>query len=386
MIADTIATPIDRTLAGAVLFASMIPSPMRSPIGRALLLLVLAFAPRLAIAEGTATLASISGDVRVRAPQSKDYVRADKGASLTDGTRVKTEQGASATIQYPDGTSAEVKAQSEVIIRIAQPGARPNGVVLFLGRVWAKVAKSSGGANSFEVQSANAVAGVRGTEFETGVALDGSARVVVQKGEVNVVSDEDRSVPVRGGQEVETEQTKLGNPLTRKGDPDWDGWFTKCAKRMEQQGLEVAQSLDGRLNKRKEKVQRLIAEQKALRQKIEKLEAEKKRGADVDLELEKALEELGRVTARLQDMKSRLEGAFGLFEKWGAVAAKGDLPNSKQIGAMSQSMAKIAADFADMIEEGTDQSQEGMEETMDDLRKGKTGKPKKGSAADELFR
>lgn len=332
-------------------------------------------------------LSKASGDVRVRAPGGKDYVGAAKGAKLADGARLRTEAGAEATLSYPDGSKAEIKPSSEVIVRVSSgsSASRPNGLVLFLGRVWARVAKSSGGEETFEVRSANAVAGVRGTEFEVGVGIDGSARVRVDSGEVGVSSEEERTVSVRGGQEVESEVARLGR-VSAQRDPNWDGWFGKCAERMQKRGLEVAKSLDGRLNKRKVKVERLLAEQRDLKAKIQKLEARRKRGEEVDSELKRTLAQLERVTERLEDMRARLEGAFGLFERWGQVAATGALPKSKEIGALAGNVAKIAADFADMIEEGTDQSQEGMEELMDDMGKGKRNAPKKGSAADELFR
>jgi hypothetical protein len=52
---------------------------------------------------------------------------------------------------------------------------------------------------------------------------------------------------------------------------------------------------------------------------------------------------------------------------------------------MATNIQKIAADFADMIEEGTDTSEEGMDEMMQDMRKGKSDRPKQ-NAADELFK
>jgi exonuclease VII small subunit len=347
------------------------------------LIVTSSLAPSLARAEGAVTLAAVSGDVRVRPPQSKDYLEAKRGARLEDGARIKTGADGVAELQYDDGSKAVVRIDSEIIVR-PKSGERPSGLVLMLGRVWAKIAKSSGGDRSFEVQSANAVAGVRGTDFEVGVGLDGSARVVVSSGEVEVEGEEQR-VSVKGGHQVETEQNKLGKVAPQKGDPGWDTWFSTCAKRMESQGLAVAKSLDGRLNRRKGQVEKLVAQQKDLRRQIERLEAQRKRGDDVDDKLETKLAELARVTARLEDMKARLQGAFGLFARWGEACAAGTMPNSKQIGAMASDVAKVAADFADMIEEGTDQSEEGMDELMDDMRKGKTGKPK-DSAADELFR
>lgn len=330
-------------------------------------------------ADGVAVLASVKGGVSVRAPGAASYAPARGGAQLASGARVKTEAGGEARLEYPGGIVVEVKPGSELIVRVGAPG-KSSGATLFLGRVWSKVAKSAGGDTKFEVESANAVAGVRGTEFEVGVGLDGTTRVRVSEGEVGVASEDERTVGVKSGKEIESEDGKLGKLRPAEGDPDWDGWFGKSAARMEKAGLKVAQSLDGRLGRRKAQVEKLIAEQKKLRQQIVRLE---KAGEGSAAELARAHAQLEKVTARLESMASRLQGAFGLFATW-SNRAKG-LPDGEQIGAMARDVAKVAADFADMIEEGTDQSQEGMDELMDDMRKGKSDKPK-DTAGDELFR
>lgn len=349
----------------------------------AVVFLVLPPASSLFAAEASVLLERSSGDVRVRAPGGKDYIKVEAGAQIKDGARLRTDADGSARLKYTDGSLLEIKPQSELIVRAAQ-AERPSGVVLFIGRVWAKIARSVAGETSFEVQSANAVAGVRGTEFEVGVGLDGSARVLVSEGEVKVAG-ESREESVRGGQAIESDQDRLGHVGKAPADPNWEGWFAERARRMEKAGLKVAKALDGRLNRRRAQVERLIGEQKTLRQRIESLESKKKKGADVEGELQDTLSKLERITERLEDMKSRLEGSFGLFERWGAIAAKGDLKDARAIGALAGNIQKIAADFADMIEEGTDQSPEGMEEMMDDMQKGKRDRPK-DSAADELFR
>lgn len=330
-----------------------------------------------------ATLAQVKGEVSVRAPGAGAYAKASAGATLASGARVKTGAGAEARLEYPGGAVLEIKPGSELIVRVPG-GNKPAGATLFLGRVWSKVAKGAGGDTKFEVESANAVAGVRGTEFEVGVGLDGSTRVRVTEGEVAVGGEDDGArTGVKAGKELESEDGKLGKVRPSPADADWDGWFSRSAARMEKAGLKVAQSLDGRLGRRKAQVDKLVAEQKKLRQAIQRLEAAGKKGDDVRGELERTHAQLERVTARLESMKGRLEGAFGLFATWSARAQ--GLPDGAQIGAMARDVEKVAQDFADMIEEGTDQSQEGMDELMDDMRRGKSDRPK-DSAADELFR
>ena len=57
---------------------------------------------------------------------------------------------------------------------------------LLVGEVWAKVAKAEGGEAKFEVQTANAVAGVRGTTFRVDAKADRSVVVKVYAGAVAV--------------------------------------------------------------------------------------------------------------------------------------------------------------------------------------------------------
>jgi hypothetical protein len=327
------------------------------------------------------TVAEVSGDVTVRAPKSKTYARVAAGASLADRSRLKTGADGKATLRYADGTSAEVRPKSEILVHAKKGEDDPNGATLFFGRVWSKVAKSAGGETAFEVESANAVAGVRGTEFEVGVADDGAARVIVSDGSVAVSGDEGGAIEIARGYEIESSSDgRLEGKKKMGKDPDWAGWFSKRAKNLERKGVEVATDLDGRVSRRWRQVEKLVRQQRVLREEIQKME---KGGAGED-ELQAKLDELERVTERLESMRDRLEAAFGMFEKWGAMAAEG-MKDGDRVGKICGGMQKMAADFADMIEEGTDLSEESMDEMIDDMEKGPTMKSKKKSAADELF-
>ena len=340
---------------------------------------------RPAVAD-TVLLSAVKGKVQARAPDASAYSDAAKGAKLANGTRLKTAPGALATLEYADGSRADVRESTEIIIRASKnPKTRPNGAVLFFGRVWAKVTKAAGNDRSFEVRSANAVAGVRGTEFEVGVGLNGAAVVRVGEGRV-AVSGDDGEADVDGGYTVvSSDRGQLGKRRRSRANFRWARWMTRHAKKMEKKGLAVARSLDGRLNRRKAKVEKLLAKQRKLRKRIEALGEAKKRGEPVGQQMAQALAEMKKIGRRIEDMRARLEGAFGLFAKWGEVAKKGQMNDAGQIAGMSKSIAAIAADFADMIEEGTDLSEDGMHDMMDDMGKGKMMGPG-DSAADELFK
>lgn len=349
---------------------------------------VLAGSVSAASAAPTVLLKASKGDVQVRVPGAKAYASVDQGARLSNGTRLRTGAGAEATLIYDDGSQARVHPKSEIIVRASnKPKTNPNGAVLFLGRIWSKVAKSAGGDTSFEVRSANAVAGVRGTEFEVGVGLDGAAMVRVKEGTVGVEGDDEAPVAeVKGGYTVVSSGVgRLGKVGRAKRKFRWVNFFTRHARQMEKRGLKVARSLDGRLNRRRAKVEKLIAKQRMLRKKVESLGARRKRGENVTREMVATVKQMRKVNARLEDMRARLEGAFGLFERWNEAAQGGKMANAGKIRGMANNIAKIAADFADMIEEGTDLSEEGMDDLMNDMSEGKMTGPG-DSAADELFK
>lgn len=335
-------------------------------------------------AEVPIRLSHAEGEVESREVGADEYRPVKAGAVIPSGARLRTGERSSATLRFADGTESRLGPNTELSVRAR--GEKKSSIALFFGRLWSKVVKRSGGGDSFEVRSANAAAGVRGTEFEVGVALDGSTRVLVKSGEVGVGDGDGRPKPVEKDQMIEASgRGRLGKVQRAPADPDWDGWFSARAKEMEARGLEVAKSLSGRLNRRKAQLRGLVQQQRRLRAEIVALEKHQKAGEDVTRRLETKLAELDRVTVRLESMQQRLQGAFALFERWGGAAAGGTLAEGEAIQKLALDVQKIAADFADMIEEGTDLSIEGMEEMMDDMKQGKGLEPG-DSAADELFR
>lgn len=357
---------------------------MRWPVASVLIGLVHLFA--LDAHAHSATLVAAEGDVSVRAPKASSFSAVAAGASIESGSRLKTGEG-NATLRFDDGTQTKIRPKTQIIVRAAKKEEK-SGLTVFFGRVWTSVVKRVGGDTAFEVHSANAVAGVRGTEFEVGVADDGSTRVIVTRGRVDVGGDgsEKGPVDISAGFEIESNgQGALDRRKKAKKNADWDGWFAQRAKVLVKRGSQVAKNLDGRLDRRRAKLYRLIEEQRRLKDEIIQLERKRKMGADVEDALKDRLAELERVTERLEDMQARLQAAFGLFEHWGEVAEAGMVDEPAAMKRMAGNIRKIAADFADMIEEGTDLSEEGMDDMMRDMEKGGTLRPKKGGAKDELF-
>jgi hypothetical protein len=140
------------------------------------------------------------------------------GSLLFRDDEVRTGDKARIEIQLPDRSILRFDQQTtfkmKTVFFDAQEGSRDVRVEMAAGKTWANVRKAFGSKKTFEVASANAVAGVRGTIWRMNVALDRSVLIRVYEGSVEVYQpfgkpdykpeEEGFKVPreVRGPQEV----------------------------------------------------------------------------------------------------------------------------------------------------------------------------------------
>lgn len=139
-----------------------------------------------ALAAGPAEVTFLEGSAVV-ADGKKPETALKKGSTLDVGARIKTGPKTRLELRMPDGSELRLGAQTELTLDAARfKGNRREaiGVTVLLGRVWAKAAKAVGA--SFEVQTKNAVSGVRGTSFTVVAQQDSSAIVRVYAGTVGV--------------------------------------------------------------------------------------------------------------------------------------------------------------------------------------------------------
>ena len=101
--------------------------------------------------------------------------RVQAGAVLHEGDTVQTGPGGRVELTLPQGTVMRLGESSRMTLRSAQPG-RAFSAKLWLGDVWARVHKLLV-AETFEVETENAVAGVRGTEFRVQAGQEDLLRV-----------------------------------------------------------------------------------------------------------------------------------------------------------------------------------------------------------------
>ena len=114
------------------------------------------------------------------------------GGAVFEGDVLETQKRTRLEVKLADQSVVRLGPSSKANVQVAAFGKtveeRKVSAKLLVGKVWANVAKAVGGEQRFEVQTENAVAGVRGTTFRVDAATDRSVVVRVYSGTVAVAS------------------------------------------------------------------------------------------------------------------------------------------------------------------------------------------------------
>ncbi len=135
---------------------------------------------RVVVVQGAATVTHANGDTRALGA----------GDTVREGDVVEAGAGSYVRLMMSDGSVLDLGANARLLVRTYQ-GQRPNRKVslkLWFGRLWARVIDAVDGEDSFTVSGANAVVGIRGTEFVLDARADGTAEVTVLHGRVSLTS------------------------------------------------------------------------------------------------------------------------------------------------------------------------------------------------------
>ncbi len=338
-------------------------------------------------ADGThGRLAKISGDVWVRTPGANE-AKAVLGADLPSGSRLRTGKEGMAEVHFDDGSMLKLQPSSSILLSPAKRQQKKSSVLLFFGRLWNKVAPSKTGKTSYEVATANAVCGVRGTEFEASVGDDGSMRMQVTEGHV-AVDGEGKEQLAGPGQQVEADDGGVG-ATAPNSDQGYDRWAKGKRQRLKQNGGQLVQSLKSKIMSRKDKLERLRSQQKQLEEQRKGAEARARMGEKGALdEIRKINQELATIADQIADIGDEAYAQFGLVDHVAELAAdpRFAMVGRKTIAAEAASLQRVRSSLDKLVAEGTDISAEAMDKMLDDMSHGKGSlKEKKGSTTDELF-
>jgi hypothetical protein len=166
--------------------------------------------PAPALADGC-TLSILSGTVEITGADGT-LAGAD-GMTLDAGTRVKTGADSSALLTFFDGSTLEIKPDTEIEIQQLESGEGKAVTIVmkqWVGRTWSTVVKMADKGSRYEIDTPSAVALVRGTQFlvdvdETGRTVEHTMRGLVS------VSAQGEEVLVPPGQATSVES---GTPPT----------------------------------------------------------------------------------------------------------------------------------------------------------------------------
>ncbi len=125
-----------------------------------------------------------SPGVFVKSTNDADWKDAFDGTSVKQGDSVKTNENGSALIRFPDKSSTRLSQDSEITVTIFDTETNSVKITLLAGKIWSRVTKILG-KSTFETESENLVASVRGTSYGHALTKDGRDVVTVSESIVN---------------------------------------------------------------------------------------------------------------------------------------------------------------------------------------------------------
>jgi hypothetical protein len=132
----------------------------------------------------------VQAEVRRQASAEGTWTPLSLGAFVEAGDRIMTMKGGRVELQLPDKSIIRFDEHSDVrLVRAAYDPAQSKRNVRFslaLGKTWANIQQVFGSRKGVQVETENAIVGVRGTVFRLNVARDKSAIIKVYRGKVAV--------------------------------------------------------------------------------------------------------------------------------------------------------------------------------------------------------
>ena len=165
--------------------------------------------------QGVGQVSLVEGSASVQREKGEAFVDLKLGDSVYKGDRVRTAEKSRLEIRFHDGSILRLAANTQIKMRYVQKQGQGRKkaasgafkkkikIKLFLGKLWSVVNRSIGHEEVFSVQTANAVAGVRGTKFQTTYAKAQGTGVKVYAGKVLVSNKPIYAQKTKGNKRVQ---------------------------------------------------------------------------------------------------------------------------------------------------------------------------------------
>jgi hypothetical protein len=119
---------------------------------------------------------SLNGQVEIKYP-GEEYKSAELGEHIPVGSFIKTQEESSAILSFSDMSTFVVKPESEVIV--TAPPEKDGKLKILMGNIWINIKKMLKDG-SMEVETNQAVAGIKGTTFTMEVTDDSTTLKVLE--------------------------------------------------------------------------------------------------------------------------------------------------------------------------------------------------------------
>lgn len=139
-----------------------------------------------------AYVAELKNKSLIKKVNSEEWVPIKNGIEVIEGDKIKTESEGEVTIIFYDNSIVHVDSDTELTIKkasIDQENYTNDSINLKVdsGRVWSRILQLMDKSSSFQVESSNTVATVRGTAFDFHVTPEKNTEVSVVENEIEVM-------------------------------------------------------------------------------------------------------------------------------------------------------------------------------------------------------
>lgn len=147
-----------------------------------------------AAAQKAAVASFVKGDVEVSASEKGPWQKVKRNADINAGSFIRTGENARLELKFADSSIIRVGASSQLVLNVAGYDGKTKEInveaTVVAGKTWSKVSTLINGESKskFEVKTAHAVAGVRGTVFRVDSENDDASVVKVYSGAVAVAA------------------------------------------------------------------------------------------------------------------------------------------------------------------------------------------------------
>ncbi len=179
-------------------------------------------------------ITEISGYVTVTGSDGRK-VDGRKGLPLFPGDQLLTAKSSTVAFSLQQGSIFRLGEEAQVSIdELSSPDMEDAQPILrlALGYLWSKIQSLTGKTTAPVLHTPTAVIGVRGTEFDTVVSMDGTSIVAVDEGAVEVEAEDEKAL-VNEGRMTQTEVgAKPTAPVSAipKEKRDWQAWRKQRVK------------------------------------------------------------------------------------------------------------------------------------------------------------